>query len=69
MASLFKTPKIPDPPPPPKPKRMPTQEDPDVIAAGKRTRADAMRRKGRMSTILTDRTKETTGSSGQKLGV
>lgn len=68
MGALFKSPKIPDPPPPPKPKRMPNQEDPDVIAAGRRTRAAAKRRSGRESTILTDQTKATTGSSGEKLG-
>jgi len=64
-------------PPPPKPVRLPAEQDPDVLAAGKRTRASALARKGRMSTIMTSRGKEATGggggggapgSSGQKLG-
>ena len=37
-------------------KRMPTPTDPEVLAAGRRTRAEALRRKGRLSTILTDQT-------------
>ena len=48
--------------------RMPTQDDPDVLAAAQRTRAAAMSRTGRLSTILTDQTKATTGTPGQKLG-
>lgn len=48
--------------------RMPTQDDPDVLAAAQRTRAAAMSRTGRLSTILTDQTKATTGGTGQKLG-
>ena len=55
-------------PPPPKPVRMPTPTDPDVEAASKRTRQRALDRKGRLSTILTDQTQSTVGSSGQKLG-
>lgn len=65
MSSLFKTPKL---PPPPKPVRMPTATDPDIEAASRRTRQNAMKRKGRLSTILTDQTQSTVGSSGQKLG-
>ena len=52
----------------PKPVRMPTETDPDILAAAQRTRENATRRKGRLSTILTDQTKSTVGSSGQKLG-
>ena len=66
MGSLF-SPKVPKPEAP-KPVRMPTETDPDVLAAAQRTRDNAMRRMGRQSTILTDMTKATTGSSGQKLG-
>jgi hypothetical protein len=65
MASLFSGPKL---PPPPKTVRMPTEMDPEVRAAGLRARESAMRRTGRLSTIMTDQTQETTGSSGQKLG-
>jgi hypothetical protein len=66
MASLFSSPKL---PPPPKPVRMPNETDPEVHAAGMRARENALRRSGRLSTIMTDQTRETTGSSGQKLGV
>jgi hypothetical protein len=66
MASLFSSPKL---PPPPKPVRMPNETDPEVQAAGMRARENALRRSGRLSTIMTDQTRETTGSSGQKLGV
>lgn len=55
-------------PPPPKPVRMPTPTDPDVEAASRRSREKALKRKGRLSTILTDQTSDTVGSSGQKLG-
>ena len=74
MANMFK-PKVPTPPAPqvttvtqevPKSVRMPFEQDPEVIAAGKRTREKAMRRSGRQSTILTDQA--ASGSSGQKLG-
>jgi hypothetical protein len=66
MTSLFspKTPKIETP----KPVRMPFETDPEVQAASQRTRENALRRRGRLSTILTDQTKSTSGSSGQKLG-
>jgi hypothetical protein len=66
MTSLF-SPKIPKPETP-KPVRMPTETDPNVLAAAQRTREGAMRRMGRQSTIMTDMTKATTGSSGTKLG-
>lgn len=64
MAALFKssTPTIEKP----KPVRMPVESDPEVIAAGQRTRENALRRSGRLSTIMTDQT--ASGSSGQKLG-
>ena len=65
MGGLFKTPKAPEPP---KPVRMPTPQDPEIEAAAKRTRAKALERRGRLSTILTDQTGNTVGSSGQKLG-
>jgi hypothetical protein len=48
----------------PRNKRMPSIQDPDVIAAGRRTRANALRRKGRASTILTD----PVGANSEKLG-
>ena len=67
MASMFGS--APKPPPTPKPVRMPYETDPDIVAAGQRTRAAALARKGRLSTILTDATSENmTGSSGVKLG-
>jgi hypothetical protein len=59
---------MPKPPEPPRVVRMPTETDPSIVAAQQRTRAAAMRRAGRMSTILTDNTRETVGSSGQSLG-
>ena len=70
MGGLFSKPKIPkiEPPPAPKSVRMPVETDPEVTAATQRTRQSAMRRQGRLSTILTDQTRATTGSSGQKLG-
>ena len=63
------------PPPPPKmpePKvtRMPAETDPSIVAAGKRTREKYMRRKGRLSTIMTDNIgSSVVGSSGKQLGV
>lgn len=68
MGSLFGGGDMPKPPPPPKPVRMPVETDPDIVAAAQRTREAALQRKGRLSTILTDQTKQTVGSSGQKLG-
>lgn len=66
MGAMFgKTPKAPAPP---KPIRMPQQEDPEMLAAAQRTRQAMLERKGRLSTILTDQTQATTGSSGVKLG-
>lgn len=58
----------PEPPPTPKPVRMPTATDPSIAAAAQRTRSNVMRRKGRLSTIMTDQTGAVAGSSGQKLG-
>jgi hypothetical protein len=55
-------------PPAPKPVRMPVETDPAVMQAAQRTRSAALMRQGRLSTIMTDQTKATTGSSGQKLG-
>lgn len=48
--------------------RQPMETDPSILDAAQRTRASALRRKGRLSTILTDQTKAVAGSSGQKLG-
>lgn len=59
--------KIP-PPTHPRTLRMPTMDDPDALAASQRTRSAALARTGRLSTILTDNTRQTIGSSGQKLG-
>lgn len=55
-------------PPPPKAQRMPVETDPSVQAAAMRNREDAMRRSGRMSTILTDQTGEVAGPARQTLG-
>lgn len=69
MSGLFKTPRLPDPP---KPIRMPIQEDPEITAAAQRGTTAALRRQGRLSTILTDQLRDTAGSmvgsSGKKLG-
>lgn len=59
MGGLFssktpKPPKMPEPPEPSRPVRMPTLSDPDVEEAARRTRSEALRRRGRRSTILTD---------------
>jgi hypothetical protein len=64
MAGLGKmfAPKAPKMPDPPAPTRMPTIADPDVQAAGLRTREAALKRKGRLSTILTDQTSATVGA-------
>ena len=75
MSSMF-SPKIQAPaassasaaPPTPRVTRMPNETDPSIVAAGRRTRRSALQRKGRLSTILTDQTRETVGSSGQSLG-
>jgi hypothetical protein len=47
---------------------MPSQTDPEILEAGRRTRASALARKGRLSTILTDTLGDTTGYSGRTLG-
>lgn len=60
-----------------KPVRMPTMDDPTVVAAADRARSAALKRKGRLSTIMSDRTKSVgnpapvaagNGSSGRSLG-
>lgn len=71
MTNMFK-PKLPPPSAAPempeiktpRPLRMPNDNDASVVEAGRRTRAAALGRRGRQSTILTD----AIGSSGQKLG-
>lgn len=68
MGGMFSKPKMPKAPPAPKPVRMPVETDPAVLQAAERTRAATMQRAGRLSTILTDTNRATTGSSGQKLG-
>jgi hypothetical protein len=64
-------------PPPPRPVRQPVETDPEIQAAARRTREGALRRTGRLSTMLTSNTQGTAGvgiekamiaSSGQKLG-
>lgn len=71
MAGMFGGAKT---PPPPKPIRQPVESDPDVLAASRRARESALRRSGRLSTMLTDSTQgtggigELIGSSGQNLG-
>ena len=50
----------------PKPIRMPVETDPEVLAAGQRTRKNALSRSGRLSTIMTDAV--SSASSGEKLG-
>lgn len=51
MGGLFKKPDIPKPEPP---ARMPDEEDPAVIEARRKRAAEAQRRGGRASTILSD---------------
>lgn len=67
MGGLFSTPKAKQPEDP-DPVRMPTPTDPALEAASARAKADALRRRGRRSTILTDNLQSMTGSSGQSLG-
>lgn len=76
MTNMFK-PKMPAMPagagqpleiPKPRPIRMPFEGDESLVEASRRTRASALKRRGRSSTIMTDGIKETTGSSGQSLG-
>lgn len=54
--------------PTPRVQRMPTETDPSILEAAKRTRRAALQRTGRLSTILTDQTGDAIGSSGQTLG-
>jgi hypothetical protein len=83
VTGVFKTPAAPQqeaaPAPPtiinmptpeeaPRYKRMPTATDAETMMAGLRSRASAMRRKGRQSTILTDRVRDVVGATSQKLG-
>ena len=67
MTNLFK-PKLPAQSAMPEPRvvRMPTEQDPSVLAAAQRTREAMMKRRGRLSTIMTDNSD--IGSSGSKLG-
>ena len=51
-----------------RPQRMPTENDPAVLAAAQRTRENALRRRGRLSTIMTDDNNSMIGSSGKTLG-
>ena len=68
MAGLFSRPQQ-QPLPEPKPVRMPSITDPDILAAAQRTRKAAMKRTGRLSTILTENTAgRVIGSSGRSLG-
>lgn len=54
-------------PPPPKVVRMPVENDASVLAARERARQQALRRSGRLSTILSDSLQSASGSS-HKLG-
>ena len=70
MGEWFK-PKMPALPDAPKPVRMPTETDPDIIAAGRREAE--LRKNGRLSTMKTTKTQTIAGntiigSSGGKLG-
>ena len=72
MSGLFGGGGTSPPPKMPEPKvtRMPAETDPSIVAAGKRTREQYMRRKGRLSTIMTDNIgSSVVGSSGKQLGV
>lgn len=62
MSGLFGKPKT---PPPPKPVRMPVEQDPDVLAAQRRVQESALRRQGRLSTILTDSNQAAAGYRGE----
>lgn len=70
MSGLFGSQSISTPAtlPTPKPTRMPTETDPDILAAAQRTRKAALARRGRLSTIMTDQTQSVIGSSGKALG-
>lgn len=72
MTSLFKPPSVPMPKmPEPKTIRMPREDSKETIAAGLKTREAFMRRRGRQSTIMTERggNGSVVGSSGKVLGV
>lgn len=70
MTSMFKgaAPAMPAMPeiPKPKPVRMPNENDASIVEASRKTRANALSRRGRMSTIMTD--PNAIGSSGKSLG-
>lgn len=68
MSGLFSKPNVmpATPAPAARPIRMPNENDPMMMEAAKRTREAAMRRTGRMSTMLTDATQDVGGA--QKLG-
>lgn len=55
-------------PPPPRAQRMPTEADPSIQAAAMRQRESALRRSGRLSTVLTDQTQDVVGAGGETLG-
>lgn len=73
MTNMFK-PRAPaalPPLPEPRAVRLPSELDPAVQDAAKRTRSSALRRSGRRSTIMTDDLGDSTnavGSSGKYLG-
>jgi hypothetical protein len=52
-------------PEPPKVVRMPVPSDATVLAARERARLAALRRSGRLSTILSDSLQSATGSTGR----
>ena len=58
----------PEAPAAPRVTRMPTETDPSIVTAAQRTRKAALARTGRLSTIMTDSTSDTVGSSGRTLG-
>lgn len=70
MTSLFSGPKMPAQKlPTPGATRAPRETDPAILEAAKRTRTAGMRRRGRMSTIMTENTgSNVVGSSGKSLG-
>jgi hypothetical protein len=52
----------------PRTTRMPTETDPAMLEAAQRTRNAALARRGRLSTIMTDSSRDAVGSSGKSLG-
>lgn len=55
--------------PAPKKTRMPVETDPEIEDAAKRNREAVIQRRGRQSTIMSEATKETSGSpAASKLG-